>query len=205
MTNRAIAGLLLTGGKSSRMGIDKATLCIDGVSLAQKLASLLCMVASPVIEVGPQQSFLPAVLEGERGAGPLVALCAGIQELARREVHTPIIVLACDLPNLSLDVLQTLAEWPGEGAVLPVIEGREQPLCARWSSADLAMAIDHAGRGQRSLRGLPGVGKCIRLHATQWGPHVDADTFADIDSPSDLRRLNLDYLFDTHSFGKNLS
>nr|MDP9020189.1 NTP transferase domain-containing protein [Actinomycetota bacterium] len=58
-----VAGLLLTGGASRRMGRDKALLAVHGLPLAQRTAGVLAAVVAPVLEVGPGRSTLPAVQE----------------------------------------------------------------------------------------------------------------------------------------------
>ena len=46
------AGILLTGGRSRRLGVDKATLVLDGETLAQRAARRLGAVCEPVVEAG---------------------------------------------------------------------------------------------------------------------------------------------------------
>ena len=79
-----MAGVLLTGGASRRMGTDKARLVVNGETLAARSARVLTAVCDPVVEVGPGVSGLPAVLEEPPGAGPLVALLAGVGALGDR-------------------------------------------------------------------------------------------------------------------------
>jgi molybdopterin-guanine dinucleotide biosynthesis protein A len=145
------AGLLLTGGASTRMGRDKATIVVDGMTLAARTARLLAAVASPCIEVGPGRSGLRAVEEEPRGGGPLVAVAAGVTALP---TNGPALVVACDLPRLSEALLQWLADHPAPGSVVPLWGGRPQPLCARWSGPALARAVELAGTGARSMNAL---------------------------------------------------
>ena len=55
-----VAGLLLTGGASRRMGSDKALLEVEGRRMVDRAAAALAAVAAPVVEVGPGWSSLPA-------------------------------------------------------------------------------------------------------------------------------------------------
>lgn len=182
------AGILLTGGASRRMGADKAALSVGGVPMAVRLGAILrAGLDGPVIEVGPGRSGLPTV--SDAGIGPLTALAAAARALEAWD--GPAVVLACDLPRFSPEALDLLAGWPGDGAVLPVIGGRRQPLCARWAATDLTAACRRAADGQRSLRGLPGAGACTTLTEADLPPGVGAEVFLDVDSPEDLATLGV--------------
>jgi molybdopterin-guanine dinucleotide biosynthesis protein A len=169
------AGLLLTGGRSTRMGRDKATIVVNGTTLAARAAAALREVADPVIEVGPGVTDLRAL--NDEGHGPFAALGAGLQA-------TPdgafVILLACDMPLVSAELLRTLRDYPSAGSVVPIWHDLPQPLCARWSPAALARVPGLLQDGERSFRSLlagPDV-----LHIT--GADLD-----DVDTEADLARV----------------
>ncbi|MGH8979592.1 MAG: molybdenum cofactor guanylyltransferase, partial [Acidimicrobiales bacterium] len=56
-------GILLTGGASTRMGRDKSSLEVGGISLARRSAEVLATSTDVAIEVGPGHSGLPSVTE----------------------------------------------------------------------------------------------------------------------------------------------
>ena len=72
-----LGGLLLTGGSSRRMGIDKAMIKLDGLTLAERGAALLCAVVDLALEVGPGYSDLASTQEKPSGQGPLAAIVTG--------------------------------------------------------------------------------------------------------------------------------
>src|SRR5664279_2769034 len=147
-----VPGLLLTGGASSRMGVPKATLLIDGETIAARAARTLLTVCDPVVEVGPGYSSLRRVGADPPGRGPLAALVAGADAVGG---IGPMILLACDLPFVTEALLARLAGWEGTGTVLPVDrEGMAQPVCARYSSDALTRARTLLADGERSLRSL---------------------------------------------------
>lgn len=185
-----VAGILLTGGASRRMGTDKATLVIEGETCARRVGRLLAQVASVALEVGPGHSGLPVVAEPRPGNGPLVALAAAADELGRMGHHGPALVLACDLPMLSEGLLRLLATWPGDGTVVPVVAGQGQSLCARLSSTALADA-PAAARGRASMAALLERHPVTWLGEEAWGDVATQATFADLDTPDDLVRLGL--------------
>jgi molybdopterin-guanine dinucleotide biosynthesis protein A len=184
---RQMAGVLLTGGASRRMGTDKARLVVDGETLAARGARVLSSVCDPVIEVGPGVSGLPAVEEEPRGAGPLVALLAGVGALGNPRA---VVLLGCDLPFVEPAVLRLLVEWPGSGTVVPVVAGRFQYACARYGTAAIEEAAEALRAGVSSLRAVAGT-DCEYLTEEQWGAVVPARAFADVDTPADLERLGL--------------
>ncbi len=191
-----VAGLLLTGGASRRMGFDKALLPVDGVPNATRLAAVLGSVPAPICEVGPGVSGLPAVRETPPGAGPLVAICAGNRHLRSVSHNGPVLVLACDLPFMTSEVISELRNWPVEGSVVPMMAGHAQPLCARWSQKDLLAAAAFVEAGERSMKALlgrPGItfpGESDWTAAKKRGANI-LRVFADADSPADLAALGL--------------
>jgi len=185
-----LAGILLTGGRSRRMGEDKATLMVGGVTLAQRSGRLLETATEPALEVGPGHSGLAFLTEHPPGFGPLVAVAAARSHLREQGHAGPALVLACDLPRLDARILEVLADWPGSGTVLPMRGGRDQPLCARWSATALDRAVELAAAGERSLHWLPET-DCRRLAESDWPDPDLAAGLEDADTPEDLERLRL--------------
>jgi molybdenum cofactor guanylyltransferase len=185
------SGLLLTGGSSRRLGVDKATLVVDGTTLAARGARVLHEVCDLVVEVGPGASGLPAVREEPPGAGPLAAILAGGDELTRRGAHGPVIVLAVDLPRVSSALLTLLRDWPGAPTVVPVVDDRLQLACARYGADAFLAAGSLLAGGVSSLRGLLDVVDHDLMRETVWGEVATADVLADVDSPADAARLGI--------------
>jgi molybdopterin-guanine dinucleotide biosynthesis protein A len=163
------------------MGTDKATLVVDGVALAVRAGRVLAEVCAPVIEAGPGVSELAAVQEDPPGSGPLAAFLVAVEHLGHAG---PVLLLACDLPRVDAAFLRELAAYPGTGSVVPVVEGRPQYACARWSPRAIAAARDAFANGARALQALDTVDR---------EPFAVPNTqlLADVDTPEDLRRLGL--------------
>jgi molybdopterin-guanine dinucleotide biosynthesis protein A len=165
------------------MGTAKATLLVDGEPLALRAARLLAEVCDPVLEVGPGYSSLPTVDEPEPGLGPLAALVAGSEAIG---ADTPVLLLACDLPFVTLELLTRLVETPGDGTVVPVDrDGIVQPVCARYSAAARDRARELLAEGERSLRRLLDETEMTRL------ADVDGRALVDVDTPDDASRWGI--------------
>ena len=188
-----MAGLLLTGGASRRMGRDKALIEIDGRRLVDRAASLLAAVADPVVEVGPGWSGLAAVREDPPGSGPLAALSAGAAALRAAGHDGSVLVLAVDMPRVGVELLRFLAGRAGTATAVPRAGGHPQPMCARYGPDVLAAVDERLSAGGRSLRDLletlAASGAVSWVEPDEWEPVAGAEAFADVDTPEDLRRL----------------
>lgn len=170
------------------MGRDKALLHIDGHALCLRTADLLAQVADPVVEVGPGFTALPRAIEAVAHSGPLPALAAGAEYLLEVGHVGPALVVATDLPRLTVGLLELLATWPGSVSVVPLDStGRAQPLCARYSPAALARVITLVAAGQRSMMSLLDGIDVIRLAPDEWAAGAGRpDALLDVDTPDDL-------------------
>lgn len=173
------------------MGRDKSQLPLGDTTFARRLARELLDVVTTAVEVGPGVTDLPSTRELDPGSGPLAAIAAGVDALRSRGHRGAALVVACDLPFVTSAVLRLLARWDASGSVVPVVEGRVQPLCARWARRELDDARRRVASGERSLRHLADLPDVTLLHATQWGAVAEAATFVDVDTPDDLERWGL--------------
>jgi len=154
-----IAGYILAGGMSSRLGRDKAMVELGGRPLLMHICALLATVVSHVTVVAPRRySALPVdVIPDEwPGYGPLGGIVTALRhtglEMPEREWN---LILGCDMPFLTRDWLVYLAErTQGSDAdvLLPrTAQGLVEPLCAAYRTrcaAALAVALD---RGVRKI------------------------------------------------------
>ena len=188
-----VAGLLLTGGASRRMGADKALLEVDGQRLVDRAAAALRAVADPVLEVGPGFSALPAVREDPPGTGPLAAVATGAAALRAAGHDGPVIVLAVDMPFVTVELLRLLASRAGPATAVPRDGGHPQVLCARYGPDALAAVDRLLATGGVSLRKLleamDARGEVGWIQPEEWRPVAGAEALADVDTPDDLRRL----------------
>jgi molybdopterin-guanine dinucleotide biosynthesis protein A len=150
--------------------------------------------------VGQGCSGLPCSREEPGGAGPLAALAAGVSHLWSLGHRGPALVLACDLPFVGAAALRVLAGWPGGASVVPVADGRPQPLCARWSAHDLELAVELVAQGERAMKALLRaatvclVDEAALVAASPTGTGQLGGVgrlLADVDTPEDLRRFGL--------------
>ncbi|MEM9290490.1 MAG: NTP transferase domain-containing protein [Acidobacteriota bacterium] len=165
MTLRPLVGVALAGGQSRRLGRDKAMLPASShQSFAERAVSLLQEVAEIVVvaDGGRQRvAGVPSLRDAPGAAGPAAGLLAAAQAYPGQ----PLLVLACDLPAVSPELLRELAHREvAADLFLPrwhSREGRErlEPLCARWSPKVLAELANRVRDGAMALHPLARTGQ----------------------------------------------
>ena len=150
-TSADVTAFILAGGKSMRMGADKALVMLDGRTLLARALDLARSVTSDVRIVGDAAkfaAFAPVVEDIFRGCGPL----GGIHAALRASPAELNLILAVDVPFVSTALLQYLIRRARDAASATVTvaqtSGRWQPLCAvyRRDFADAAEQALRAGR-----------------------------------------------------------
>lgn len=152
-------GLLLAGGKSRRMGTDKADLVVhDGLSLRDRGLQLLQSATdAPFLSIAADddRSYSVTTLRDQReDAGPL----AGIEAAFLHTPETPWLVAACDLPFLTREVLLHLVNHRDSSADATCFtsrfDGKPEPLCTIYEPAaapKLKTALDNNIRCARKF------------------------------------------------------
>jgi molybdopterin-guanine dinucleotide biosynthesis protein A len=101
----------------------------------------------------------------------------------------PVLVVATDLPLLTAGFLEWLANRDGPGSVVPLAAGRVQPLCARYSPADMRTARRLVASGERAMTTFVRSIDATLAPETDWsGPAGGDHVIRDADTPQELGR-----------------
>ena len=164
----SLSAIVLAGGLSTRMGQDKALISIAGIPLLQRVCQVASQCADSVYVVSPwcdrYQSFLDQsvyliqeipVPGAANSQTPLKGFVQGLPFVKSEWV----LLLACDLPQLNIDVLQS---WLGDVtsaredaiALLPRnSKGWWEPLCGFYRASCLLSIEEFLEAGGRSFQG----------------------------------------------------
>jgi molybdenum cofactor guanylyltransferase len=137
------AGIVLCGGKSTRMGVPKATLPFGPETMLQRVVRLLGTVVSPIVVVAAHEQSLPElpdhviVTRDEREArGPLEGLRAGLRALP--DSADIAYVTSCDVPLLVPGFVERMVELLGDHDIAVMeIDGFPHPLSAVYRRGTL--------------------------------------------------------------------
>jgi molybdenum cofactor guanylyltransferase len=203
MTNRNnLTAIVLVGGKSSRMGKDKALIPIKGVPLLQLVCNIAESCADQVYAVTPWEEryqhllsprcqFIREVLSFEETGnesqphGPLIGFAQGLVQVKTDWV----LLLACDLPSLRVEILQQwidqLDNVPKEAiAALAHHAKGWEPLCGFYRRSCLPELQDFINQGGRSFQ------KWLDKHPVHILPLLEPSMLFNCNTPEDLAWFN---------------
>lgn len=152
------SGILIAGGRSTRMQKDKASLLFEGVPMWRRQIAVLEQAgAAEVLISGPQdgpwqggswRSFPDATPH----SGPVSGLLAGL----RHSPHALTACLAVDMPGMQPEYMRGLVKEASQSkkSIVPRIDGRWEPLAAAYHRNILPLVLECQAAGQHSLQKL---------------------------------------------------
>ncbi|HEY2496460.1 MAG TPA: molybdenum cofactor guanylyltransferase [Candidatus Angelobacter sp.] len=186
-----LSGFVLAGGKSTRMGQDKAALTLNGRTLLEHALAALREVCHNVAILGRHELYGalgPVIEDVFSGCGPLGGIHAA---LANSKAHFNL-VIAVDTPFLVPEFLSYLAERAiAHGAIVttPEIDDYTQPLCTVYSRDFLPIAEQALRQGNYKIVPLfPNDRTLIIKEADLRQFAFAADMFENLNTPEDLAR-----------------
>jgi molybdopterin-guanine dinucleotide biosynthesis protein A len=152
-----IAGAILAGGASRRMGRTKALLDVGGVPMAQRVASALTSGGcGDIAIVGGSMSDLaalglPVIADDAPGEGPLGGVITALRHFTEA---SHVLVSACDLPLLDAATVRNLlqaAQADPESAATVAYTDRVEPALVVWTRASLVVVAALFADGERAV------------------------------------------------------
>jgi molybdopterin-guanine dinucleotide biosynthesis protein A len=183
------SAVILAGGKSSRMGRDKAWLEVEGMPLLARQVKLVREMGAAEIFISgrPEKDYsefgCPVLQDKFAGAGPL----AGIERALAATSSSLLLVLAVDLPAMKAGFLRRLAATCTDhyGAI-PRLAGNIEPLAAFYPKSSRLLA-ESLLCGRHNAVAIF-AGHCVRSGLAQFVDQSPGEAvyFSNWNSPSDL-------------------
>ncbi len=190
----ATAALVLAGGRSRRMGQDKAVQVVAGRRLVDRALDLVrpCCDEQVIVRGDPARPPIPGldahqIADEIPGQGALGGIHAGL-----RAIEAPAaVVIACDMPLLESDFLIWLVRQLGDhDVVVPRSASGLQPLCAVYRPSCLPAIESALARGRRQVFAFyPDVRTREIDMATADRFRDREELFTNVNTPADLIRV----------------
>ncbi len=183
---------ILMGGAARRLdGRDKGAIPVGGQRIRDRQLRTLAEITDDIMIVGGHLADPPTgtrlIADQHPGLGPLAGLESA---LASSRDHT-VVVLACDLPFVTTELLVYLLSLaPTADAIVPRTDRGYHPLCAVYDRRCLEMVTRQLTRRDLAVKGLLAA---LRVRAvesdelTQFGP--EARLLANVNTAADLNEI----------------
>jgi molybdopterin-guanine dinucleotide biosynthesis protein A len=153
-TSKNITGVILAGGKSSRMGTDKGFLKLNGKLFIEHIIAALTPFVSEIIIVSNHPEYdnfkLKRVPDFVENAGPLAGVYSGL--LASKTENN--LVLSCDIPLINSEILAELVRQIDDVSEIIQIEsnGKTMQLISVYNKSCKTVFSSLLNQGERRLR-----------------------------------------------------
>lgn len=177
-----IAGAVLVGGSSRRMGRDKALIHVDGIAMVDRIGGVLASAGlAPVLAIGPASlaGGLESCEDSYPGEGPLGGVLTALARTAG--IASAVCVVACDTPWLDKASIARLIEVASVADADVVIANtdRIEPLCAIWNNASAPTLQQAFADGERAIHRVLGALSVVTVA-------VPSDVLRNVNTPDDL-------------------
>ncbi len=156
MVTDHVTGVVLAGGKSARMGLDKASLLIDGRQMIMYVVDALREAFSNIMIVAKDANDFHApgvktVGDCIRGHGPLVGIYSALSVC-----QTPYcFVIACDMPCADPALMKWMVSaCKGYDVFVPKVNSYLEPLFALYSKQCITPIKNCLAKGDYSVRSI---------------------------------------------------
>ncbi len=174
MARRALTGVVLVGGASSRFGSPKALAQLDGETFVDRARRILGEACDEVLVVG-KAGELPfdVIDDGSDVRAPIAGVVAGLRAAA----NDVVVFLPVDCPRVTPDVVRALGNACRDAAV-----PQTGPLPGAWAKSALPVLEHRLANGPFAL---------YRAYEDLDVAHVEIDPqlLADVDTPTELENL----------------
>jgi molybdenum cofactor guanylyltransferase len=187
-----ISGIILAGGKSQRMGEDKALIRIAGKPIIETIADLFHKLFKETLVVADRkQSYLYLRLAVHQDISPDQGALGGLYTGLVRSSFLNSFVVACDMPCLNAGVINYLCrEAGGYDVVVPRTEDGYQPLHALYSKRCIEPIRNILSEKKTRIVDFYPL---VRVRVVEAREFFSIDpqmqSFININTPEELRRL----------------
>lgn len=189
------AGVILAGGRSSRMGAGRKALAELGgrTLLAHVIGRLQSQLGPLLLSCESYTTIfepygLPVVADLKRGyRGPLTGLYSALRYLDNNNQNNGLVLCPCDAPFIPQNLVRRLTgAAQGDKAAVVVIsyQGELQPTFSLWQNHHLD--VIHESVIDKGMGGLKTVLKSIPHKVVEWAP-TQPSPFFNVNTPEDLR------------------
>lgn len=191
VNTRIVTGIILSGGKSSRMGTEKGLVKHKGKALIEYSIEALLPICDQLVISSNKDCYdylnLPVIADELKECGPI----GGIYSCMHSVKSDIYLVLSCDVPNVLSELFKDLLNEIGEENLICPIDGngRRQPLIAAYSSSCFPIIESELIKGNFKMMKLIDLLNPRLFSITDELSYYTSKLLSNVNSPIDIRSL----------------
>jgi molybdenum cofactor guanylyltransferase len=185
-----LTGIILSGGKSSRMGLNKALIEIDGIKIIERIYNILKKITTNIIISSNTDvyTFLQEqYIEDEiKGIGPI----GGLYSCLKKSSTKYNIVTTCDMPFIPIQLYKLFVSLSeGYDATVPLFNDNIEPLVGVYNVSTLSFIENAINQKEYSVQNLLKKMNCKLIKVDESLEYFRKDYFININTREDLEKL----------------
>lgn len=184
-----ITGIILAGGKSSRMGRDKGIVDLKGRAMIEHVIESAKAVTHNIIIIANNDNYnqfgFPVYSDLIPERGPIGGIVTGLH-YSQTDRN---LILSCDIPFVSVELLRKLTETKSEASIIaPETEEGTEPLCAIYRQSNATYLRERINQNRLSMRDALKAADCYTIKISVDDSH--RASFININTPQELKQFN---------------
>ncbi|MCB9015035.1 MAG: molybdenum cofactor guanylyltransferase [Lentimicrobiaceae bacterium] len=195
MINKSqITGIVLAGGKSTRMGTDKGLMIFQGKPLVMYSIDLLSMFCGRILISSNNPEYAKfgyeIIADELPGAGPMAGIAACLS-ISSTELN---LVLSCDMPFLNRAVIDKVLTYCNEFSFVVPLDSNErpEPLCALYKKSSFPVFNRLLQQKSFRMTGLFQYAPVKFIHPEEYTVQYKEGWFSNFNTKDDLKLLSED-------------
>ena len=182
-----ITGIILAGGKSSRMGKEKGLLELNGITFTEHIIETLKPVCNQIIIIANKKEYeqFGYTVYGDlvKDCGPVAGIYTGLAH-SKTNIN---IILSCDIPFVTTELLQFLLRGSKNYDVtIPAYNGKTGPLTGIYTKSCLPVFREQLDQKQLKLHQVL---KHLKVRVVEVKDRFPEEVFYNIKTPDDLKYI----------------
>ena len=183
-------GIILAGGKSSRMGEDKGLVLLNGKPMVQYIIEVLKEVVSDIIIISNNESYtkfgIPVYADIIKDKGPVGGIYTGLYN-SKTELN---FCISCDVPMISSDFILWLLKRSGKSYItIPMYKDKVHQMIGVYSKHVLSNFKESTEKGHLKLSQVNSDMACEIIDIEKEYANFDELIFSNINTKNELRSI----------------
>ena len=185
-----LTGIILSGGKSSRMGKEKGLCLLNGKPLIEYAFDLLKNFCDSIIISAKNSEYeylgCQIVKDEIQGIGPAAGIYSGLWASRSDENF----ILSCDMPMITVDLIRFLLSQKKDfDAVIPLNNGLPEPLCGFYRKSCIPVFKRSLDQGKYKIQDILTEVNTRFIPVTSADPFYNPLLFTNVNAPGDIENL----------------